>query len=107
MPGPPPTATVTGEFYDADGQPAAGSVEFQLDGQLRSASGNYIVAPSVVEVTLDAAGAFSVVLVPNNHAAFVANDHRYRVTVRLDGAPEERFDIDVPDLGGDLADLRP
>lgn len=60
------TVTVTGRFVDSQGAPIQGSITFSSTQILTDRGENVFVVPKSIKVTLDAAGAFSVVLPTTN-----------------------------------------
>lgn len=78
--------TVTGTFLDQAGDPASGTVSFQLSTSLKDTSANRIVAPVLVTETLDANGAFSTTLVATDDDTTEPTGATYIVTERINGA---------------------
>lgn len=107
------TVTVTGTYLLADlSGPATGSVKFEaprdLQALLNPAHGQ-IVVPTVVEVSLDAAGRISVPLIVTDDPAVAPSGWTYRVTEKIIGASGRRprhYNISVPfALSGGTLDL--
>lgn len=107
MPIPVATRTIHADIRNADGTPAAGSIEFIQRYWLYDETGNIVLAPGSYTGALENGEAS--VEVPATDAAGVTPTGR-TVTVRIIAAAERAFyDIEVPSGSGDLelADLAP
>lgn len=100
------TVTVTGSYLEADGGPAAGSVEFVLPVFVVDADEQIIARPSTIVAALDEAGQFSVT-VPASNDPHTSPAFRWVVVERLIGIPTRTHHVTIPyDAGSvDLADL--
>jgi lysophospholipase L1-like esterase len=107
----PTQITVTGSYTTAGGDPAEGSVSFQLRRAIIDSSANVVVARTTHTVELDAAGAFSVSLAATDDAESLPVGNTYQVVERINGARTQRWSFelphDAPDATVDMADLVP
>lgn len=103
-----PTTRVVGLYYDADDNPATGSVTFLLSNSLISLADNTTVPRGATVVGL-VNGELDVDLVPNDLDGWSPLDSTYEVIVRLDGSIRKRYNIRVPesDLPVNITDLLP
>ena len=100
--------TVTCTYLLPSGDPATGAVSFTPS--ITAATTGTVVPVSPLTVTLDDAGALSVVLAATDDADWVGG-FTYEVVERIDGAPKRTYTIQVPAAspGGtlDLATVTP
>ena len=106
------TITVTGTFLQADSVTAAsGNVTFIAATTMQDSSNNQIIAPTLVTGTLNSSGTFSVSLTATDDATTQPTGVTYEVTENIDGAGQNKYNIEVPEnsLNGtlDLADTTP
>lgn len=94
--------TVSGKFVRPDGTPAAGVVRFTPS--ITAVTPGAIVPISPLAVSLDDAGAFSVILAATDDPQWVAAGFTYTVTEQVRGAQERSYSIEVP-AAGDPLDL--
>lgn len=87
--------TVTGTYVRADGEAAAGTVEFVLSSALQDAATDEIRPPVPMTATLDEAGAISISLVSTLTEGIEPQGATYRVTERIVGAPARTYNIAV------------
>jgi len=114
LPASVPTITVTGTFYKqtglSAGAPAAGTITF-ASPQLRVAADNTILPRQSFTATLDANGAFSVVLLVTDPSYYVGSPSwAYAVSATLTDATFTSNDYQFPSSLGatvDLADVNP
>jgi hypothetical protein len=102
------TVTLTGRYIHPDGTPFAGTVSFAAPDYLRL-PGSDTTAVGAVTATLDANGAFSVVLIATDNAGARPINFTYTVTETLTGATSRTYYIALPQATGtiDLADIAP
>ncbi len=106
------TITVTGTYKQADGTTAAsGNVTFIASTTMTDSSNNQIIAPTLTTGTLNGSGTFSVSLTATDDSTTSPTGVTYEVTENIDGAGQNKYNINVPQnsVGGalDLADITP
>ncbi|MEV6055009.1 hypothetical protein [Streptomyces sp. NPDC052107] len=108
MPSGVATVNVTGRYIKPDGTPYAGTVSFSAPDYLRL-PGSDTTAVGSVTATLDATGAFSVVLIATDNAGARPINFTYTVTETLTGATSRTYYIALPQATAtiDLADIAP
>ena len=101
------SASVTHQFFNADGTYASGAVTFTLTKRI--ANGGVSYAPNAVTYNLSTTGTLTAVLVSNSDASTVPTDSQWRVDIRVMGTELETDYIVVPAGGGsiDLGTLLP
>lgn len=95
--------TLVGAYALPNGAPAAGTVRFTVQPAVTAGPGGPIVESSV-EVTLDPAGAFSVLLLTNTDPAVVPAGSYYIVQEAIAGTARE-YPIIIPHTLGDPLNL--
>ncbi|WP_328742915.1 hypothetical protein OG436_29430 [Streptomyces caniferus] len=108
MPGGIATVTLTGRYIRPDGAPLSGTVTITTPSLLTLSGANAITAGSTV-VTLDNAGAFTVVLVATDNANMQPTGWRYQLTEKFTGITGRTYSIDLPATSPtvDIADIAP
>ena len=103
------TITITGSYVDVTGAAIAGQVTFTPRAILKDSVANQIIIPNTVYVTLNAQGAFSVILPATDDTSVSPTNFTYLVEEAFPNGAT--YDITVPQgsVGGtiDLADLSP
>jgi hypothetical protein len=102
------TVTLTGRYIHPDGTPFTGTVSFAAPDVIRIPGADSTAVGSVT-VTLDASGAFSVVLIATDNPDARPINFTYQVTEALTGAPTRTYSIALPAATGTiaLADIAP
>jgi hypothetical protein len=102
------TITVTGRFVNFAGVPIVGQVKFITNQMLIDATADTHIVPSIVSVTLDGDGEFSVVLPVSDDPDIRPELFAYRVEEAFIGGRSYEVTL-LTSLGStvDLADLRP
>lgn len=104
------TITVQGKYLDFTGAPLSGQVKFKPSAALRDSNGDQIILPLDVTATLNADGAFSLVLPATDDTDLTPVGITYTVTESVAGFVRS-YDIAVPlnTPNGilDLADIAP
>lgn len=101
------TITVTGQYIDFSGNPIAGQVKFYTSQVLIDAAADRIIIPSIITVTLDEDGAFSVTVPTTNDADVSPLNFTYGYEEAFVGG--STFTVSLPaSLGAsvDISDLR-
>ncbi|MFE3586805.1 phage tail protein [Streptomyces niveus] len=104
-----PTVRVTGRFLFPDGRPLSGQVSFRAPSLITFGAYDVILGGPVV-ASLDATGAFEVVLPATDAPGMNPSDWSYQVAEQLTGVPINRvyqvlLPADTPEV--DLADIAP
>jgi hypothetical protein len=102
------TVTLTGRYVRPDGTPFAGTVTFASPDYVRIPGADTTAGGSVT-VTLDANGAFSVVLIATDNTDARPINFTYTVTETLTGVASRTYYIALPQATGtvNLADIAP
>lgn len=102
------TVTLTGRYVHPDGTPFAGTVSFAAPDYVRIPGADTTAVGSVT-ATLDASGAFSVVLIATDNDGARPTNYTYTVVETLTGASSRTYSIALPQDTGtiNLADIAP
>jgi hypothetical protein len=90
------TITLTGSYVNADSSYASGSLDFAPASFLVDAAGKQIIAPSMISVSLNNLGHFSVALPATDDPDINPTGWTYTVTERISGAPIRQFSMSLP-----------
>lgn len=103
-----PTVRLTGRYITPDRKPLAGTLSFAPPTVLTLPDSD-VISTTAAKVTLDAAGAFEVDLIPTDLPGMSPRGWSYQVTEKLTGLPRRVFHIMLPAGTGpvDLADIAP
>jgi len=103
------TVTLHGEILDPNtGDPAVGTVRFQITQELRDTVANIIYSPTEYVDILDINGEFSIILPTTDNPDVTPLDWTYRVLVATDVWTETfRMSLDGPGPVVEFADLLP
>lgn len=99
--------TVTGQFADYAGTPIAGQIKFSLSTALRNQIADQIVIPSVVSLTLDSNGAFTVQLPASDDADFTPTGFTYTVEEAFPNGTTYTISLPASPSTTTLGQLRP
>ncbi len=103
--------TLTGKYEALDGSPLSGTVRFEGPAYVVDTA-NDLVFTADKDVTLDAQGAFSVILVATDATGVTPNPFFYQVVENLTGMRTHRYPISLPKINptvdiSDLIDINP
>lgn len=99
--------TLTGKYQTVDGSPLSGTVTFEGPNWVVDVNNNLVFTSSET-VTLDASGAFSIILVATDATGVVPNPFLYSVSEDISGMRgRHRYSISLPKINptADISDL--